>query len=104
MARNGFTLQALGTLEEVFAHNLRTLRGALTQAEMAERAGVPLRSYQKMESAEVVPHADTRKMLASNLGVSEPSPFLDPDLTEPTPEQALEVLRKLVEKVKTDTL
>jgi transcriptional regulator with XRE-family HTH domain len=87
-------MEVLETLEQVFAYNLRILRGGLTQADMAERLGVPLRTYQKFEAASVIPQAETRRSLASKLGVPETRLFLDPDLTKPTKEQAFQVLKE----------
>lgn len=73
-------MEALETIEKVFAHNLRVLRGKSTQADMAERLSMPLRTYQKFEAAQVIPQAETRRQLADKLGVPETRLFQDPDL------------------------
>jgi transcriptional regulator with XRE-family HTH domain len=83
----------LKTLEEVFIHNLKRYRGKRTQAEIAEAAGIPLRSYQHAEGG-AIPQGPNRAAIAEALGVQETELFLDPDLTSPTPRQALEVIAK----------
>lgn len=84
------------TIREVFAENLREIRGNRTQAYMAEAVGISLSTYQKMELGNV-PQAHNLEVLANGLGVPETRLFFDSDLvTQPTPEQALEVLATVV--------
>lgn len=68
------------TLEEVFKANLKRLRGNRTQAEIAESAGIPLRSYQHAESG-IVPQGPNRQAIARALGVQETTLFMDPELS-----------------------
>lgn len=90
----------LKTIKEVFKSNLRRLRGDRTQADMASLAGIPFPSYRAFEYGRI-PQGENLAALAAALGVSETALFLDPDLVrEPTPEQALEVIRRLVEASK----
>lgn len=86
-----YGVTALDTLEKVFAHNIRKLRGKQTQAEMAERLDMPLRTYQKFEAGNI-PQAATRHELALKLGVPETALFLDPELSAPTAAQVCDVL------------
>lgn len=68
------------TLEEVFKENLKRLRGRRTQAEVAEAAGIPLRSYQHAESG-IIPQGPNRTAIAAALGVGrETELFLDQEL------------------------
>jgi transcriptional regulator with XRE-family HTH domain len=55
-----------------FKENLRTLRerAGLTQAGMADRAGVPFRSYQNWELGSREPRIQSLVSLAEALGVS----------------------------------
>lgn len=94
----------LDSIEKVFSENLRRLRGERTQAEIAELAGVPLRSYQKAE-AEQIPRPENRRALVRAFGLkSETELFVDPDLfpsaPSPTPAEALEVLAREIGKPK----
>lgn len=64
----------------MFADNLRRLRGKRTQAEIAEAADIPLRSYQHAESG-IIPQGPNRTAIARALGAAgETELFLDPDL------------------------
>lgn len=85
-------MNLLKNIESVFALKLRGFRGKLTQAEMAERLGTTLSTYQRWESGKFMPLAETRSELALKLGVPETALFLDPDLSAPTVEQVSEVL------------
>lgn len=68
------------TLEEVFKKNLKRLRGARTQAAIAEAADIPLRSYQHAESG-IIPQGPNRTAITKALGVStELELFMDPEL------------------------
>lgn len=88
----------LKTIREVFVHNLRVLRADRTQAQIAEMAEIPLRSYQRAEGGDI-PQDENLIAIAGALGVSMTRLFLDSDLTDPQPEQALEVLRKTIARV-----
>lgn len=69
------------TIEEVFIFNLRRLRGSRTQAEIAESAGIPLRSYQRAEYGDI-PQGPNRQAIARAFGLdSETALFIDPELT-----------------------
>lgn len=81
----------LNTIREVFAHNLRTLRGSRQLKEVAGAAGIPYRTYQNMENG-VIPQEATLQKIALVLGVPQTSLFLDPDLSSPTAEQIADVL------------
>lgn len=73
-------MEALETINKVFAHNLRELRGSRTQSDVAEQIDMPLRTYQHLEAGKI---PKTRKYLAALAefhDVSEPRLFLDPDL------------------------
>lgn len=80
-------------MKEVFAANLRKLRGNRTQAELAELANIPFRTYQNLEGGTYWPEYKNVRAIAAALGVPETRLFKDPDL-EASPEEALEVLRK----------
>ena len=59
----------------VFGQLLRVtrLRAALTQEELAERAGLSVRAVRKLESGETAtPRPTTVRMLAGALGLDEP--------------------------------
>lgn len=99
MVHLGFIMETLETIEKVFAINLRKMRGNATQADMAERLELQLRAYQHMEAGEVIPQAETRRLIAKNLKISETSLFLDPDLTKPTFKQALEMVRGDIDRL-----
>lgn len=87
----------LKTLEEVFKDNLKRLRGRRTQAEIAEAAGIPLRSYQHAESG-VIPQGPNRTAIARALGASrETELFMDPDLSSMDAGQALKVIARELE-------
>lgn len=80
-------------IEEVISLRMRELRGKRTQAEMAEILNIPFRTYQTIESGSI-PRSETRKTISETLNISETYLFLDPDLTSPTTDQALDVLEK----------
>ena len=65
----------MGKIKEVFGRNLRALRGAATQAEMAERLKLPLRNYQRLEAGEQYPRDSTLSTVSDILGVEESSLF-----------------------------
>lgn len=81
----------LNTIREVFAHNLKSLRGKRQLKEVAAAAGIPYRTYQNMENG-VIPQEETLRKIALVLGVSETALFIDPDLSTPTAEQIADVL------------
>lgn len=89
----------MDSIRKVFAFRLKELRGAATQEAFAERLGIALRSYQKLEAGNV-PQRKTLQTLVRALGLkSETALFVDPDIeitkpvpAEPTPRQALEAL------------
>jgi transcriptional regulator with XRE-family HTH domain len=78
----------LGSIRKVFSFNLRMLRSDRTQAAMAELLGMPLRSYQRLESAEAFPQEATLEQITSKLGVTEESLFQDQSAA-PLPDPAL---------------
>jgi transcriptional regulator with XRE-family HTH domain len=90
------------TLEEIFKKNLVRLRRGRTQAEVAELAGIPERSYQNAKLNGVIPQAKNRMAIAKAFGVDELDLFVDPDRyvknTGISALQALEVLTEFVEK------
>lgn len=65
------------TLEQIFRRNLVRLRGNRTQAVIAEAAGIPLRSYQHVESTGAIPQSPNRLAIAKALGVNEADLFVD---------------------------
>lgn len=73
-------MEALKTIEEVFAYRLRKARGDLTQAQFAEFLGTSPQNYQRWESGAIIPQAETRVELAKKLRINETALFLDPDL------------------------
>lgn len=88
------------TLEEVFKENLKRLRGARTQSEVAKAAKIPLRSYQHAESG-IIPQDPNRQAIAGALGVpDETHLFVNLDAFMPrhpiTPQEALEVLARAI--------
>jgi transcriptional regulator with XRE-family HTH domain len=87
----------LATIEEVFSRNLKTLRGVRTQAEIAELADIPLRSYQRAEYGEI-PQQPNREAIAKAYGVPVNSLFIDPELRQITPQEAVRVLAEFVAK------
>lgn len=84
------------TLEEIFVENLRRFRGDRTQAEIAERAGIPLRSYQHAEGG-AIPQGPNRTAIAQALGVKESALFVDFDEFErkAIPQDVLELLERV---------
>lgn len=81
------------TIKEVFSHNLKHFRGSRTQAEIAEKAGIPVRSYQNMEWG-TIPQEANLDAIARALGVQPTALFLDPDYSlDPNPIYALEIIR-----------
>lgn len=85
----------LKTIQEVFAFNLKRLRGERTQQKMAEVCGVAYPSYQRMEAGDI-PQRPNLEKLAKGFGVPETALFKDPDLARPTPEEALLVLAEAI--------
>lgn len=67
------------TIEEIFAQNLKQLRGNLTQAQVAEKANIPLRSLQRLEQGQL-PHRDNLVALARAFNVPESRLFFDESL------------------------
>ncbi|MCG8400857.1 MAG: helix-turn-helix domain-containing protein [Firmicutes bacterium] len=51
------------------ANKLTKLRGGLSQAELAKKAGVPQSAISEIEAGKRVPRADTLHKLATALGV-----------------------------------
>lgn len=91
-------IYVLETIDKVLAYNVRKLRGKRSQAEVAEAAGLPLRTYQRYENGVLPRRRRHLVALAKAFGVSETVLFIDPDLTRPTPQQAIDVLTELVKK------
>lgn len=65
------------SIRQILGFNLRLLRGDRTQAELAEVLGLPLRSYQRIESGVAFPQESTLKQITTKLGVSESALFQD---------------------------
>jgi transcriptional regulator with XRE-family HTH domain len=85
----------LKTIKEVFAENLRRLRGDRTQAALSEAADIPLRTLQKWEAGRLPRDEGQLQALATALGVAETALFIDASASaEPTPQEALEVLSR----------
>lgn len=86
----------------MFACNLKQLRGRRTQADIAEAANIPLRSYQHAESG-IIPQQPNREAIAKAFGVPTNALFIDsklstgPVVREVSAAEALEVLRRFVE-------
>jgi transcriptional regulator with XRE-family HTH domain len=77
------------TIREVFADNLRELRGKMTQEEFSAKVGISLSTYQKMERGNV-PQAENLRILAKTLKVPESRLFYDRTLApKSTREQLL---------------
>jgi transcriptional regulator with XRE-family HTH domain len=93
----------LKTIREVFSANLVRLRGERTQQQIADLAGIPFPSYRDCEYGKV-PQPANLAAIAKAFGVAESALFLDPDLTAPTPQQAIEVLTRLVASLTPETL
>lgn len=84
----------MDSIRKVFSYRLKELRGDLTQEAFSEKIGFKLRTYQSFEAG-VVPQKETLAELVKKLGLrSETELFLDPDLTQPSQAQALEVITK----------
>lgn len=92
------------TIEEIFKKNLIRLRGERTQAKIAEDAGIPLRSYQHVESTGAIPQSPNRRAIAKALGVEESDLFVDLERYGPIrpiyPEEALSILTDYVRNTK----
>ena len=67
----------LGTYREVFAQNLRRLRGKRTQHEAAEFCGIPFVSYQRAENGDI-PRDPNLSAIAKAYGLPEAHLFVDP--------------------------
>lgn len=85
----------LVTIREVFVKNLREFRAGRTQAQIAELAGIPLRSYQRAEYGDI-PQEDNLKAIARAFGVTPTRLFLDPALIAPSMETALGMVGSMV--------
>lgn len=87
------------TIEQIFKNNLIRLRGARSQADVAEAAGIPLRSYQRCEYGDI-PHGKNRRAIAKALKVPESALFVDPEeyqaVSENDVDSALEMLTRFV--------
>lgn len=91
------------TLEEIFRVNLIRLRGSRTQAAIAELAGIPLRSYQHVESTGAIPQGPNRTAIARALAVEEGELFVDRHRYGPrrdiSAREAWEVLGKALDRM-----
>lgn len=65
-------------------------------ASMAEAADIPFRTYVAIDMGETWPRIDNLAAIAEALGVPVSRLFRDKD-SEPTPAEALEILRRLIE-------
>lgn len=92
------------TIREVFADNLRELRGKMTQEEFSAKAGISLSTYQKMERGNV-PQAENLRTLAETLKVPESRLFYDRSLApKATREQLLLTLFEEALKLDDDSI
>jgi transcriptional regulator with XRE-family HTH domain len=73
-------MEVLKTIEEIFSIRLRSLRGELTQAQMAESLEIEQGTYQRWESGRFIPQAAQRAWLAEKTGHPEAWFFLDSEL------------------------
>jgi len=65
-------------------------------AVVAEAAGLPFRTYVSIDMGDTWPRIDNLGAIAKALGVPVSRLFRDKD-SEPTPSEALEILRRLIE-------
>lgn len=88
-------MDVLANIKEVFANNLRTLRGERTQAAMAEQLGIPFPSYKNLESGQFMPSHANVAIIAERLRIDEARLFADPAaISRPTRQQALDAVRR----------
>lgn len=82
----------MDTIRDLFSANLRRLRGKRTQADIAEVAKIPFRTYQNMEAG-VIPQEATLRAVAQAFGVPETTLFQDPNAAtiHPAAEEMLEL-------------
>lgn len=90
-------------MRELLSENLKTARkeARFTQEKLAEAASVSLRMLQDIEGQNSWPSPEMIEKLAKALGIDEARLFRDPKI-EPTPQEALVVLRKALETTPVD--
>ena len=90
-------------IEKILASNLQRLRERLdiTQAELAERAGLSITAVAHYETGRRWPRIEKVRALAGALGAPEEELFYAPTKTRPTPLEALEVVREALEQALT---
>jgi transcriptional regulator with XRE-family HTH domain len=85
----------LQSIEEVFAYNLKKLRGKSRQEDTADAIGIPFRTYQDMESGTipVKKRDEVLRALSTYYRVPVTQFFLDPDLAHtPRPDSLRQIL------------
>ncbi len=69
----------------------------MTQAELAERSGIPLTTLQTIEDGKSWPEFSNLMAICDTLGIHPSTLFIDPEnRPKPTPEEALAVLSEHV--------
>lgn len=63
-------------IREIFSENLKNFRGERTQEDIAEKAEMPLRTYQTCEQGRI-PHPETMSKMAAAFGKTEAELFVD---------------------------
>lgn len=96
------------TIGEVWALNLRNLRGKKTQAAVAEAADVSLRAYSDMEAGHLPKSQTTIAAIAKALSCTESVLFQDPDIKPvAVPDQlaaiARQAAREAIQEANRDT-
>lgn len=87
------------SIKDILSHNIKRLRGDRTQTEMAEIAGIPMRTYQNAEAGSI-PHFSTLAALAKAFRVPETELFLDQSLLrprEPSPQEIVAIVHDALE-------
>lgn len=82
----------LRTIREVFAFNVKELRGSRSQEDVADATGIPWSTYQTYEYGTIPQKHSHLEALAKFHGVPETRFFLDPDLTKPSTNQVIEAV------------
>lgn len=92
-------IQEMDDIGEIFKVNLRNYRSQKnwTREKLAEYAGVSPVSVQRWEDGDRWPRPPQIKKLADALNILPAKLFADPEVSEITPRQALEVLKKALD-------
>lgn len=84
------------TLEKILSENLLRLRkakGFRTQPQLAEAAGIPVRTYQNIEGGIAFPKPQNIEAIARALEIHPSELFIDPEMRlKVTPAEAIEVV------------